>query len=571
MRYKKYDLKNEAEMALNYIDGMTDRAYDYLPFWLVEPHKKPAQAEHCKVDDAELVGSWYEAVDSIHSILGEREESVKLHEGFRRQVLSNWGEHGLRFHKKYPWTHTIHSSFHEMGYILPALNRMVKNNPNDEEAEMRAAGLVRGMRSLVISREVKTFWSGDSRERSPVYEFPNDVYLQDGGFDLTRHTGRGEQSIRNAVSLHALVDRYVIAGDEVALDLAIGMSNYLLGPSRYFNYKFEFFGHVHSAAWVAAGLIYLGRVTGVEKYSNAGEQIYLYVRSMTSSAGWVPEYAQWHKPEDEHCETCCIKDLILCTHELILSGKREYWDEMNRYGRNQLSENQITYTGYVEVDNTREDADGKTYKNLDKRLIGGYTGGSEPNSISLTRFRSIAGCCVGTGPIALELLWNNVATDVDGVLTVNIHTDKETDAYTLMHNMPDDGRIALAVKKDCNAGFRLYPWMSEEWRLLVNGDKVDALFAEDGDVAYAELKAGDTVELVFPIATVEKKEFFAGREYTEFWRGGDMIDILPRGEHVRLYQRDMKMTKYYPLPSDIVYIGAADKGPTQQTTIVDKK
>ena len=192
MRYKKYDLKNEAAMALNYIDGMTDRAYDYLPFWLVEPHKKPAQAEHCRVDDAELVGSWFEAVDSIHSILGESEESVKLYEGFRRQVLSNWGEHGLRFHKKFPWTHTMHSSFHEMGYILPALNRMVRNNPEDKEAEERAAGLVRGMRSLVISREVKTFWSGDSLEKAPVYEFPNDVYLQDGGFDLTRHTGRGE-------------------------------------------------------------------------------------------------------------------------------------------------------------------------------------------------------------------------------------------------------------------------------------------------------------------------------------------------------------------------------------------
>ena len=143
--------------------------------------------------------------------------------------------------------------------------------------------------------------------------------------------------------------------------------------------------------------------------------------------------------------------------------------------------------------------------------------------------------------------------------------------YKLTHFMPDDGRIALTVKKDVKAGFRLYTWMSEEWTLLVNGEKVDALFAENGEVAYASLKTGDTVELVFPIATVEKKEFFAGREYTEFWRGGDMIDILPRGEHVRLYQRDNKITKYYPLPSDIVYTGPTQKGPTQQTTIVDKK
>ena len=229
MRYEQYSLLEDAKRVYNYIDGMTDRKYDYLPFWLVEPHKKPAEAQHCRVDDAELVGSWYEATDSLRHILGEEEELMKLRAGFRRQVLSSWGEHGLRFHKPYPWTHTLHSSFHEMGYILPALNRMVKNDPTDAEAEKRASELVRGLRSLVIDRQLRTFWSGDSPSRYETYEFPNDVYLQDGGFDLTRYTGRGDQPIRNGVILHALVDRYVITGDEVALDLARGLANHMLG------------------------------------------------------------------------------------------------------------------------------------------------------------------------------------------------------------------------------------------------------------------------------------------------------------------------------------------------------
>ncbi len=573
MNYQKYDLAEDARLALNYIDGMTDRAYDYLPYWLVTPHKKPAEAEHCKVDDAELVGSWLEATDSLIGILGEVGESRNLYEGFRRRVLSSWGEHGLRFHEPYPWTHTIHSSFHEMGYILPALNRLVKNNPNDTEAEMRASGLVRGMRSLAIERKVRTFWSGDSAEKEqPIYEFPNDVYLKDGGFDLSRHTGRGEQAIRNAVSLHALVDRYVIAKDEVALDLAIGIANHLLGPSRYFNYKYEFFGHVHSAVWVAAGLIYLYRVTGNEKYLNAGENIYLYVRSLGSSFGWIPEYAQWHKPEDEHCETCCIKDMVLCCEELIKCGKTEYWDDMNRTARNQLTENQVKYTGYVVVDNNLPDANGKTFHDLDKRLIGGYTGGSEPNSISLTRFRSIAGCCVGTGPIALGILWENTVTEQNGILTVNLHTDKETDRYILTHEMPDAGKITLKVKGTCNAGFRIYPWMGREWKLYHNGAEIKPLWNAAESVAYAEdLKAGDVFELRFPIETVEKKEFFAGREYTEFWRGADLVDLLPRGEHIRLYQRDNRIPKYYPRPEDVTYTGKTDRGPTQQNTVAAKK
>ena len=92
MRYEQYDLKQDAERVLNYIDGMTDRAYDYLPFWLVSPHKKPAEAEHCRVDDAELVGSWYEAVDSLRDILGEETGEIPtLADGFRRRVLSSGG------------------------------------------------------------------------------------------------------------------------------------------------------------------------------------------------------------------------------------------------------------------------------------------------------------------------------------------------------------------------------------------------------------------------------------------------------------------------------------------------
>ena len=98
---------------------------------------------------------------------------------------------------------------------------------------------------------------------------------------------------------------------------------------------------------------------------------------------------------------------------------------------------------------------GKTYHDLDKRLLGGYTGGSEPNSISLTRFRSIAGCCVGTGPIALGILWKNVVTEKDGILTVNLHTDKENADYALSHKMPDEGVIALTLKKNTSAGFRI--------------------------------------------------------------------------------------------------------------------
>ncbi len=560
--FERFDPRENTALVHHYITNMVDPAFDNLPYWLLLPNKKPAEAAHCRVDDAELVGSWYEGLVSAMHILGTTEgDDVK--QSLRRHLMRSWGEHGLRFCEPYPWTHTVHASFHEMGYILPALNLITEEYPDDEEAEKRASELIRGMRSLVIERKVRTFWSGDFPEPEPIYEFPNDVYLKDGGFDLTRHTGRGEQSIRNALMLPALVRRYELKKDEAALDLAVGLANYVLGPSRYFNYKMEFFGHVHSAAWFAYGLVYLGRVTDNDVYLGKGRAIYDYIRSISSSFGWVPEYAQWHPMEEEHCETCCVRDMIICARELTKCGFAQYWDDVNLFSRNQLVENQVRYTGYVTVDNTKPDACGITYRDIDKRMLGGFTGGSEPNSISLMRFRSIAGCCVGTAPTALKTVWDSAITEEDGAFIVNIPFDRETDALKMTSLLPNEGRIRLQAKTACNAGFRLYDWMGEAPVVLHNGKRVPL---SDG-FARADLAEGDILELTFDIETVEKHETVRGTDFTVSWRGCDVVALSPQGEHVRLYQRDLSVPKYYPTPDDVQYTGAVNYGPTQQKEI----
>lgn len=553
--YQKFDPLECARLVHHYITNMVDENNDYLPYWLLLPNKKPAEAAHCRVDDAELVGSWYEGLVCAMNMLGTK-EGDEVKQGLRRHLMKSWGEHGLRFCEKYLWTHTVHSSFHEMGYILPGLNLITEEYPDDEEAEKRTSELIRGMRSLVYERKVRTFWSGDFEEDEVIYEFPNDVYLKDGGFDFTRHTGRGEQAIRNAVSLQALVRRYELKGDEVALDLARGIANYVLGVSRYFNYKMEFFGHVHSAVWFACGLVKLGRLTNELRYIEKGKGIYDYVRSLSSSFGWVPEYAQWHPMNEEHCETCCIRDMIVCADELIKCGYKEYWNDMNLFIRNQFIENQVRYTGYVECDNTKPDGNGITYRDIDKRMVGGFTGGSEPNSISLTRFRSIAGCCVGTAPFALKTAWDNVLTLEDGAFVLNIPCDKETDELSVKSYIPDEGKITLTAKKSVKARFRIYDWMTDGYRITLNGSAVSA--------DAVELNCGDVLELCFDIETKAVKETVRDTEFTVYWRGCDVVDITPRGDHVRLYQRDDSIPKYYPLPEDVVYTGAANMGPTQQ-------
>lgn len=563
--FKSFDPVNVAELAINYLTNMTDEANDYLPYWLVLPHKKPAEAAHCKVDDAELVASWFEGISCAREVAGT-EVGAEHQAAFRRHLMQSWGEHGLRYHKKYPWTHTLHASFHEMGYVLSALNRCLVLDPNDAEAEEHAANLVKGMLGVVIQRKTKVFWSGDSREPLTVYEFPNDIYLQDGGFNMSYHTGRGEQPIRNGVIVYPLVKRYELTGDENALELAKGYVNYLLGHSRYFSYNMEFFGHVHSSLWVASGMIMMGRLTNEPFYIKKGKEIYDFVRTKTSSFGWVPEFMKWKPMIEENCETCCIKDLLECAHELVLSGYEEYWADINSFVRNQLVENQVTHTGYVVTDDNKEDdkAAGITYKRLNKRMIGGFSGGSQPNSMSLTKFRSIAGCCAGFAPIGLWRAWTVSIGETEERVTVNIPLNKDVQKAKVRSFYPNEGRMEVTATSDTEVAFRTYDWMgeAEDIKVLVNGVAAEAV--KEGALLVVSAKAGDVVTLEHAVETVTIPEEVRGAEYQIVWRGPDVVDILPHGEHMRLYQRNLDVPYDEPTPDEVEFTGASDYGPTQQ-------
>lgn len=547
VRYRKFQPLENARLALNYLTGMVDPKRDFLPYWLVAAHENPAFAKHCRVDDAELVASWYEAIVAVRDMLGT-DEGADVQQGFYNHMMKSWGPQGLRYHEDYPWSATNHSSFHEMAYILGALNRMLEVNPDDTEAEKHAAGLVRGMRGLVIERKMNTFWSGDYMLPEPVYEFPNDVYLRDRGWDLTCQTGRGEQSIRNGMMLHSVVVRWDISGDEVAKDLAIGMANYLLGTSRYFNWNMEFFGHVHSAVWVASGLARLGRLLKNPKYVEKAKGIYDHVRSISSSFGWVPEYAQWSPLSKQHCETCCIKDMIQCATELIDCGYEDYWQDVNSFARNQLVANQIITGSFVAVDNSIEDTDEATWRDIDKRIVGGFSGGSLPNMISLKRFRSIAGCCVGTAPQALQIVWDRATDYARRKLTVNIPVDKSTRHGDVEIGYPNDGYVRVTPKREMTVAIRLYDWMGGSLEARVGGRKRKV--QREGNLAvFEDVPAGATVELTHPLRTRTKTETARGRSYKVRWRGPDVVDMSPRGTELRLWQREEGKRPVYPRPT----------------------
>ena len=89
--YERFDLLKSAGLVHHYITNMVDKQYDNLPYWLLLPNKKPAEAAHCRVDDAELVGSWYEGLVSAMHILGTTDDPSPLKAGEgEAMILGQW-------------------------------------------------------------------------------------------------------------------------------------------------------------------------------------------------------------------------------------------------------------------------------------------------------------------------------------------------------------------------------------------------------------------------------------------------------------------------------------------------
>ncbi len=62
MNYRKFTIKKDAELAHNFLTRIVDDSRYYLPYCLMGANENPGWAQHCRVDDAELVASWYEAL-----------------------------------------------------------------------------------------------------------------------------------------------------------------------------------------------------------------------------------------------------------------------------------------------------------------------------------------------------------------------------------------------------------------------------------------------------------------------------------------------------------------------------
>jgi hypothetical protein len=168
--------------------------------------------------------------------------------------------------------------------------------------------------------------------------------------------------------------------------------------------------------------------------------------------------------------------------------------------------------------------------------LGGFSGGSEPNNISVSRFRNIAGCCGATGPEALNLYWQNTISQSDNCLTLNFLHNYEGERVAVTTDYPVNNSINISIKEDLSLSVRLPGYCDGKVELYCN-DKPIPLVWRDSCVSFGNLTAGDSAVLKLHVPETEREEIVKGIVIKTKWLGNTVTDITPGGTEYPLFNR----------------------------------
>ena len=369
-------------------------------------------------------------------------------------------------------------------------------------------------------------------------------------------------------TLQGVTQYYIATGSEAALELAGKLARYLKDHSGIFDTNGRFLArhdvdvplnppttlgpalHFHHNGNAMEALSEYAWASGETEFGEFAKKCYEYARSLPDSSpliGFFQEYIDdW--PDNRgviDCETCCVVDMLLTALWMTKAGVGDYWDDIDRYLRNQFAEMQMTsgdwLTRMTEGLSYRPPGEGEIAMGSTQRWVGTFAGWATANDFfAIGAGPGIMHCCTGNGSRALYYLWENMLEFKNGELKLHLLLNRKSAWVEVVSYIPHRGKVALEVKATCeNIAVRAPEWVESSSSGLscqVNGVP-RKLSWRDRYMNIGKASPGDTVELAFPISERTVEETVGGVTYTLVIRGNNVISISPPGKNYPFYNR----------------------------------
>jgi hypothetical protein len=387
----------------------------------------------------------------------------------------------------------------------------------------------------------------------------------------------GWDAVAHGWTLQGIARFYEVTGYSPAESLGKGIARFLRDRSGLFDADGHFlyrhqreFGeilHFHHNGNALLSIAELAAITDDQELAEFARQGYEYARGTGSPlVGFFPEYIPDYPGQFPYidCETCCVADMVLLALHLTKAGQSDYWDDVDRYIRNQLAENHMLYgawiNDYVASMPISPVPEGATGDNVSERVIGSFSGWASANQYLVDMNQPlISACCTGNGSRALFYVWQDMLNFDRERLTIHLLFNRASRWADVNSFIPYEGRVEVLMKAECELELRLPEWVSpEETNAMVNQTPVEPSFA--GRYArLGRLQRGDIAILTFPIIERTVDTQIGDQSYSLVIKGNEVVSIRPLGNWCPYYQREYYRQNTTPMIERKRYVVRIDK------------
>jgi hypothetical protein len=290
--------------------------------------------------------------------------------------------------------------------------------------------------------------------------------------------------------------------------------------------------------------------------------------SQGTGTGWFPAAPIW---ADNCNETCCISDMMSIAALIGASGQPEYFDYVERYLRDYISNLQFIVTPEFEAYYRKINAAAGSEKIEHglaelRKFQGGIVGGSGLNDFENRLLGGVSGfemfgCCAPEGMRAIYTTWSNTierrpksALGPAGVY-VNMNFSRDSKWGRVVSFVPDTGRLTVrAAAKDT---FYLRPpqWAPRDGVRAFDGTNSVPVKWSGAYVRFNKVRPGQEITITYPVLGFTQDVNGLWKEYPKLnmtfeWLGNSVIGSTPAAESTPLFSG--KPRQLPPPPSDIL-------------------
>jgi hypothetical protein len=387
------------------------------------------------------------------------------------------------------------------------------------------------------------------------------AYLDDGDAGLRRTIQKMLEGLRqqyedSTKAVSALTHGFILKGlmvcarlmqSGLALHLAQSLVKKVFADSQIFSAAntFQRGAHMHTNLRTLVGAADYAIYTNDSNLYGRVEALYRHVQALTTRFGFLPEVME-RQGDIISCETCTIMDYLGLAVTLANHGYPQYWGEVERTIRNHLIESQVHEASWLHSDSSRPDTAQFSWRDIDKRMVGGYAGWSSPNHILAAcetlpwggpelrgKIRAFQNCCGGSGTHAFFIAWKNAAHCANGNLSVNLHLDKLLPQAEIRCCQPYQGLLTIQLQEACTVKIRI-PEFVKSGEMQVAAEAAAGVKISENFLDLGPRHAGEMIRITYPLPVYQEKitignPGFRQYHYRVTWKGDTILKMEPLG------------------------------------------